>query len=100
MRAFFWMHLFACFSPRGNSHFSIDTDAFSQGPEGEMRRSSTVHSSTVLWQQKKLLTVILTMNKQHEQHKYIAVFSFLSFLSSAGKNVVISTSPPQTEGQK
>lgn len=36
-----------------------------------MQRSSTVHSSTVLWQQKRFLTVILMMNKQHQRYKYI-----------------------------
>lgn len=39
---------------------------------------------------KEMATVIVMINKQHQQYKYIAVLSFLfiQFLS-AGKNVVI-----------
>lgn len=47
------------------------------GPGDEMQRSSTVHSFTVLWQQKRFLTVIWTTKQQ--RYKYIAVFSLTIF---------------------
>lgn len=43
-------------------------------------RSPTVHSFTVLWQQKRFLTVIWTMSKRHQRYKYIAVFALTIFI--------------------